>query len=107
MSLENFGNEDVEIDDAASNKSTLENVKGSDVWKYFTRDTNFKENKKAKCDLCDTTYTCTGGSTTNMHNHIKNRHHKRTPQETSIKDAFNVIPKVNILLDLINFCIIF
>jgi len=58
---------------------------------------NTKENKKAKCDICGITYTCTGGSTTNMHNHIKNKHSKRTPQEISIKDAFNVIPKVNIL----------
>ena len=97
MSLENFGDEDIEIDDTASIKSIPENIKGSDVWKYFTRDAKFKENKKAKCDLCGITYTCTGGSTTNMHNHIKNKHSKRTPQEISIKDAFNVIPKVNIL----------
>jgi len=97
MSLENFGDEDIEIDDTASNKSIPENIKGSDVWKYFTRDAKFKENKKAKCELCGMTYTCTGGSTTNMHNHIKNKHSKRTSQEISIKDAFNVIPKVNIL----------
>jgi radical SAM protein with 4Fe4S-binding SPASM domain len=100
MSLENFvedDNQDIEIDDASSNKSVLENIKGSDVWKYFTRDVNFKENKKAKCDLCSITYVCTGGSTTNMHNHIKNKHSKRTSQEISIKDAFNVVPKVNIL----------
>ena len=97
MSSENFGNEDVEIDDAASNKSGLEVVQGSDVWKYFTRDVNFKANKKTKCDVCGITYICTGGSTTNMKNHIKNKHSKKTPQETSIKDAFNVIPKVNIL----------
>jgi hypothetical protein len=96
--LENSDNEDVEIDDAASNKSAPENVnKGSGVWKYFTKDANFKENKKAKCDYCGVTYTCTGGSTTNMNNHIKNKHSGRTPQDTSIKDAFNVIPKVNIL----------
>jgi hypothetical protein len=100
MSLENFveeDNHDTEIDDEASNKSVPESIKGSDVWKYFTRDANFKENKKAKCDLCGITYTCTGGSTTNMNNHIRNKHSKRTSQETSIKDAFNVIPKVNIL----------
>jgi BED zinc finger len=100
--LENLDNldidiEDVEIDDAASNKSSPECVKGSDVWKYFTRDANFKENKKSKCNYCGITYTCTGGSTSNMKNHIKNKHSGRKPQETSIKDAFHVIPKVNIL----------
>jgi len=31
MSLENFGDEDIEIDDAASNKSVPESIKGSDV----------------------------------------------------------------------------
>ena len=97
MNLENFGDNDIEIDDTASNKSVPESIKGSNVWKYFMRDVNFKENKKAKCDLCGIIYTCTGGSTTNMHNHIKNKHSRRTPQETSIKDAFKVIPKVNIL----------
>ena len=97
MSLESFGDEDIEIDDAASNKSVLESIKGSNVQKYFTRDVNFKENKKAKCDFCDITYTCTRGSITNIHNHIKNKYFKRTSQETSIKDTFKVIPKVNIL----------
>ena len=97
MSLENFGDDDIEIDDAASNKSVPESIKGSDVWKYFTRDVNFKENKKAKCNHCGIIYICTGGSTTNMNNHIKNKHSKTKPQETSIKDAFKVIPKVNIL----------
>src|SRR2546423_15471871 len=56
MSLENFGDEDIEIDDAASNKSVPESIKGSDVWKYFTRDVNFKENKKAKCNHCGIIY---------------------------------------------------
>lgn len=93
MSLENFVEDDIEIDDA----SVPESIKGSDVWKYFTKDANFKENKKTKCELCGITYTCTGGSTTNMHNHIRNKHSKRTPQEISIKDAFNITPKVNIL----------
>ena len=97
MSLESFGDEDIEIDDVASNKSVPESIKGSNVWKYFMRDVNFKENKKAKCDLCGIIYTCTGGSTTNMHNHIKNKHFRRTPQETSIKNAFKVILKINIL----------
>ena len=35
MSLESFGDEDIEIDDAASNKSVPESIKGSDVWKYM------------------------------------------------------------------------
>ena len=46
MSLENFGDDNIEIDNAASNKSVPESIKGSDIWKYFTRDVNFKENKK-------------------------------------------------------------
>ena len=107
MSLENFGDDNIEIDDAASNKSVPKSAKeSSDVWKYFTRDINFKENKKARCELCGITYICTGESITNMHNYIKNKHSKRTPQETSIKDTFtNVILKVN--MDLLNYCIIF
>src|SRR4051794_13292764 len=96
MSLDDLGNEEIEIDDAASNKSALESIKGSDVWKYFTKDADFKDNKKAKCNYCGITYVCTGESTSNMKNHVKNKHSESTSQNTSIKDVFSVIPKVNI-----------
>ncbi|CAB5205615.1 unnamed protein product [Rhizophagus irregularis] len=65
MALENVNNidildEDVEIDDDASNKSIIleereGTSKASDVWKYFMKDVNYKQNKKAKCNLCGVT----------------------------------------------------
>lgn len=98
MDLENMNNEildeDIEIDDGASNKSLIseerENAsKASNVWKYFTKDVNYKQNKKAKCNLCGITYTCTGGSTTNLNKYISSRHSSSEKlQETSIKDIF-------------------
>jgi hypothetical protein len=88
--------DDAEIDDTSSNKSVSEGFKTSNVWKYFTKDANFKQNKKAKCNICGITYTCTGGSTTNLNKHIKNKHFGgERNQETSIKDIFEVTPKVN------------
>jgi len=103
MSLEDFNNdfdnenmdEDVEIDDASSNKSVLEGIRTSKVWKYFTRDENFKNNKKATCNICGITYICTGGSTSNLNKHIKKKHENEKMQDQSIKDIFKVVPKVN------------
>jgi radical SAM protein with 4Fe4S-binding SPASM domain len=89
---ENLNHNEAEIDDS-SNK--LANKISSNVWKYFTKDANYKENKKAKCNHCGITYVCTGGCTTNLNKHIKSKHSGKT-QEISIIDIFNTTAKVNI-----------
>src|SRR6266542_5992339 len=43
----------------------------SQIWEYFTKDINFKENKKAVCNYCSATYKYTGSSTTNLSKHLK------------------------------------
>ncbi|CAB4377007.1 unnamed protein product [Rhizophagus irregularis] len=100
MDLEDMNiDEDIEVDDGASNKSIIseerEGVsKASDVWKYFTKDVNYKQNKKAKCNVCGVTYICTGGSTSNLNKHIKNKHSgSEKLQEMSIKDILKAVPK--------------
>ena len=65
------------------------------VWSYFTRDPNFKENKKATCNLCKKSYICSGGSTSNLSKHLKNRHNllgKSQQQQGNIdiRDAFKM-----------------
>jgi hypothetical protein len=50
MELEDMNiDEDIEVDDGASNKSIISErevvSKASDVWKYFTKDVNYKQNK--------------------------------------------------------------
>src|SRR2546430_12091108 len=47
---------------------------GSFAWNHFTKDTNFKDNKKATCHHCNKTYTCSGGSTSGITKHLKNVH---------------------------------
>ena len=101
MDLEDMNiDEDIEVDDGASNKSVIseerEGVsKASDVWKYFTKDVSYKQNKKAKCNVCGVTYICTGGSTSNLNKHIKNKHSgSEKLQEMSIKDILKAVPKV-------------
>src|ERR1700722_3281298 len=65
---------------------------GSHVWTYFTKDQNYKENKKASCNLCSKIYTCSGGSTSNLSNHLRKKHNKlsqKNPrQELDIREAF-------------------
>jgi BED zinc finger len=79
----------------------------SHVWSYFTRDPNFKENKKATCNLCKKSYVCSGGSTSNLSKHLKNKHNlqRTTSQEQQqqgldIRDAF----KMKKVIYLILFC---
>lgn len=85
---------EAEIDDSPITK--LE-ASASEVWKYFTKDSNFKQNKKAKCDVCGVTYTCSGGSTSNLLKHINKKHFAKQKQELKITDVFNISAKVNIL----------
>ena len=108
MSSENTGNENLveneyldqgkkeseaDTDDAVSSKPVSEaGGKKSDVWNHFTKDCNYKENKRAKCNYCGISYTCTNGSTSNLNKHMKNKHTGRSQE--SIKDMFNVKAKV-------------
>ncbi|CAB5364726.1 unnamed protein product [Rhizophagus irregularis] len=50
---------------------TVESFKGSIVWIHFTKDPDFKENKKATCKYCSKVYVCSGGSTSNLKKHLK------------------------------------
>jgi hypothetical protein len=85
-----------------SNLGPLENTqsnKGSFVWNHFTKDTNFKVNKKATCTFCNKTYVCTGSSTSNLSKHLKNVHSIQQGiqlNETNIIEMLKA-PKVNIL----------
>jgi len=86
--------DEAEIDDTSSSKtiSEVNKKKRSEVWNYFTKDENYKETKKAKCNHCGISYTCTDGSTSNLNKHIKNSHSGKI-QEVSIKDIFDTAIK--------------
>lgn len=64
-------------------------ITGSFVWQHFTKDTNYKDNKKAKCNHCNKAYICTGGSTSGLTKHLKNVH--------NIMKNQNQINEVNVL----------
>jgi len=60
---------------------------GSHVWEHFTKDSDFKTNKKAICNHCNKTYTCSGGSTSNLSKHLKKHSvHKEQEAGTSVID---------------------
>jgi hypothetical protein len=87
---------DAEIDDRSSSKSSEATTKTSEVWKYFTRDVDFKKNKKAICNICGASYVCSGGSTSNLKKHIDRKHSKSNKQELTITDMFSVKEQVSI-----------
>jgi hypothetical protein len=72
---------------------------GSFVWSHFTKDTDYKNNKKAKCEHCNKTYVCTGGSTSGLTKHLRNVHNIiKTQEQTSEVNVLTMLqaPKVNI-----------
>ena len=44
------------------------------VWNHFTKDTDYKNNKKAACNHCNKVYICSAGSTSGITKHLKNVH---------------------------------
>ena len=55
------------------------------VWKYFDRGISKSSNgvtDKAKCNKCAATIKCTGGSTSALFRHLKNKHSMEKPGST-------------------------
>ena len=46
----------------------------SGAWDHFVKAANYASTKKASCTHCSKSYVCSGGSTRNMLNHVKNAH---------------------------------
>ena len=44
------------------------------VWNHFTKDTDYKNNKKATCNRCKKVYICSASSTSGITKHLKNVH---------------------------------
>ena len=81
-----------------SNQSTQSN-QGSFVWSHFTKDVNFKDNKKAICNYCNKKYTCFGSSTSNLAKHLRNVHSiqpgsQSQPNRPSVLEMLAGEPKV-------------
>ena len=89
-------NSEVEIGSSqTSPKLTVTKVTSSEVWKYFIKDSNYKQNKIATCKFCNKVYTCSGGSTSNLTKHLNKFHNtqmkgsKKISKELTIEDMFN------------------
>ena len=80
----------------------LENSSGSGsfAWNHFTKDPDFKNNKKAICNRCNKMYICSAGSTTNITKHLKNIHNiqQNRCKQTSETNVLKMLQdsKVNI-----------
>ncbi|CAB5351885.1 unnamed protein product [Rhizophagus irregularis] len=68
---------------------------GSYVWNHFTKDPDYKNNKKANCNYCHKTYICSAGTTSGISKHLKKFHVTKLLTEgnqkvnKSILDMFN------------------
>jgi cellulose synthase/poly-beta-1,6-N-acetylglucosamine synthase-like glycosyltransferase len=67
----------------------VESFKGSIVWHHFTKDPDFKENKKATCNYCSKVYICSGGSTTNVKKHLNKHNIQTSSQNQDIRELFS------------------
>src|SRR2546430_8833975 len=44
------------------------------IWNHFTKNTDYKNNKKATCNHCKKVYICSASSTSDITKHLKNVH---------------------------------
>jgi BED zinc finger len=87
-SLTSFDNTDT----VASSSVAILSHKNSEVWNHFTKDINFKINKKAYCNYCPTVYTCSGSSTSNLTKYLNKYYSSKLNlpvKETNIENYFN------------------
>ena len=69
----------------------------SKAWAHFTKDKNFKINKKSICNYCKAIYICSGDSTSNMSKHLEKSHPEKLnllKNKSSIEKFFDVL-KIN------------
>jgi sulfatase maturation enzyme AslB (radical SAM superfamily) len=76
---ENTENINVVASSSSSSMSKKTN-KGSEAWRHFIKDPDYEKNKKALCKYCHRQFVCSGGSTTNLHTHIKKFHNMKAQQ---------------------------
>jgi BED zinc finger/Pentapeptide repeats (8 copies) len=100
-SLDNASLDNASLDNASFDNTSLGNAslissslshKSSQVWSHFTKDINFKTNKKAFCNYCPSAYICSGGSTSNLAKHLNKYHASKLNlpvNETSIENYFS------------------
>src|SRR5687767_13418497 len=61
----------------------------SHVWKHFTKDPNYKSNKKASCNYCNKVYICSASTTSGILKHLQKVHASKLDHQKankSIKD---------------------
>jgi hypothetical protein len=111
-------NSDDEIDQSSSRtpsrrssgileQSSTGSGAGSFIWNHFTKDTNYKDNKKVTCNRCNKVYICSGGSTSGITRHLKNVHNiiKNQNEQINKIDVLSMLqkPKVSIFFYNFNF----
>jgi len=64
------------------------------VWNHFTKNTDYKNNKKATCNHCKKVYICSASSTSGITKHLKNVH--SIVQHNKLSDINNKFSIYNI-----------
>ena len=71
---------------------------GSHVWKHFTKDPNYKMNKKATCNYCGKTYTCSAGSTTGPSKHLAKVHAVQLNPQIAQKSVLDMLNESKVFI---------
>ncbi|CAB4377035.1 unnamed protein product [Rhizophagus irregularis] len=68
---------------------------GSYVWNHFTKDPDYKNNKKANCNYCHKTYICYAGTTSGISKHLKKFHATKLLTEGNQKVNKSILDMLN------------
>ncbi|RGB26716.1 hypothetical protein C1646_800108 [Rhizophagus diaphanus] len=67
---------------------------GSYVWNHFTKDPDYKNNKKANCNYYHKTYICSTSTTSEISKHLKKFHATKLLTEAKIPSADTIKNKI-------------
>ena len=66
-------------------------VPGSYVWKHFTKDPDYKNNKKASCNYCKKIYICSAGTTSGISKHLQKHHTGQVNHQKAQKSVIDML----------------
>ena len=73
-----------------------ESNSGSYVWKHFTKDPNYKNNRKASCNYCNKIYICSAGTTSGISKHLQKFHARQVNNQKVQKSVVEMLNEAKV-----------
>lgn len=96
-------NSNVDTSNLSESASITSTISRSKAWEHFIKSPDFKNDKKATCKYCRTTYTCSGSSTSNLIKHLEKTHPAKLNLMTDSSSIVNFF-KAKVIFEIFQNC---